>query len=93
MIFFWWILFAVVIAAFARSRGRSFFLYLILSLLLSPVIGLIIALISGTDTKRLERRAVARGKVMLCPFCAEPIQPAAVVCKHCGRDLPAGAKT
>ena len=22
-----------------------------------------------------------------CPFCAETIQPAAVVCKHCGRDV------
>lgn len=22
-----------------------------------------------------------------CPFCAEDIKPAAVVCKHCGRDL------
>lgn len=23
-----------------------------------------------------------------CPFCAEDIKPAAIVCKHCGRDLP-----
>jgi hypothetical protein len=26
-----------------------------------------------------------------CPFCAESIQPAAIVCKHCHRDLPAAA--
>lgn len=31
--------------------------------------------------------AITTGRT--CPFCAEAIQPAAIVCKHCGRDLPA----
>jgi hypothetical protein len=35
--------------------------------------------------KGTEERVAGR----LCPFCAEKIQPAAIVCKHCGREVGA----
>ncbi len=37
-----WILFSVVVGTVARNKGRSFAAFFFLSLLLSPVIGLIV---------------------------------------------------
>ena len=46
------------------------------------------ALIEQSQTQHLAGPAPEEGATKTCPFCAETIRMAAVVCKHCGRDLP-----
>ncbi len=45
------------------------------------------ALIEGAQTQHLGAPE-GEGATKPCPFCAETIKVAAVVCKHCGRNLP-----
>lgn len=57
----------------ARSYGRSFVIWFIVSLLLSPLITVIIVLIIGYKRK--------------CPKCQGKISPKATRCRHCTADL------
>lgn len=70
-----WLLGAVLVGAFARSKDRSFLGYAALAMLLSPIIGLIAVLILGSSGRK-------------CPACAETVKHDAIKCKFCGATLP-----
>jgi hypothetical protein len=53
--------------------------------LLSPLLIIIILVLSKKEDSPKSLAAQGSKK---CPFCAEEIKAEAVVCKHCGKDLP-----
>lgn len=76
-----WFVLAVVVAVIADARGRSAFGYFMLSVFLSPLIGLILAVALPSRTPAAgqdDRRRLA------CPQCAEMVLYVALKCPHCG---------
>ncbi len=83
-----WAALSLVAGVIAENKGRSGIGFFFLALVFSPLIGIPAALVAKADTASLEKRQIKSGQARKCPYCAELIRPDAVVCKHCGRDLP-----
>ncbi len=82
-----WIILSLCVAAYAENKGRSAAVLLLVSLVLSPLIGFCIAVAMSPNVKNIERDQLQGGSVIRCPYCAEIIRKEAVICKHCGKDV------
>ncbi len=75
------ILFAIagiVGSIIATRKGRSPILWFFLCAIVPLLIAVIIVL----------PPLASKGYTQKCPYCAEIIKEDAIVCKHCGRELP-----
>jgi len=87
VIFIIWLIFAVLVGAYASSKGRSGVGFFLIAVLLSPLIGFIIAAIVQPIRANTEAKALETGDVKKCPNCAELVKAEARLCKHCHSEL------
>lgn len=89
-IFIIWFVGAVFAGIIASSKGRSGFGYFLLSVLLTPLLGLILAIgmpsLANAAGKAVEDAPTPLTHVK-CPDCRELVQKDARKCKHCGTTL------
>lgn len=82
-----WIIFSAVAAHIADEKGRSEFGFFFLSIILSPLTGILAAFGSEPNQDVLDKRKIKSGLAKKCPYCAENIKNAATVCRYCSRDV------
>lgn len=61
--------------------------FFFLSLLVSPIIMFIAAMVLEPVKERIEEKALANGEMKKCPSCAELVKVEAKICKHCNSEF------
>ena len=88
-----WIILNFVLALTASYRGRSYKLFFVLGLFLTPLIGFIILLALGRskmelelEKTELEFQKIISKKTIKCPFCNNEIKDDVAFCQFCGKN-------
>ena len=82
---FWAAVLGLLPAFIARRKGRSFGAWWFYGAALF-IVAIIHVLVISPNEDAIQATELAAGKKR-CPYCAEFVQGAARVCKHCGRDI------
>lgn len=82
--FLLWVALSFLAGYVASSKGHNGVVFFFASLILSPLIGFIWALVLKDDS---ESSNIKSGALKVCPMCAEIVKAEAIKCKHCGADL------
>ncbi len=83
--FFFWLIFAIVVAIIAGSRGRSGFGWFLLAMVISPLLAVL--LVALLPSLKAAPDAPTPETHVKCPDCAELVLKDARKCKHCGSAL------
>ena len=73
-IFIIWLFLSVVAGVIASNKGRSGIGFFLLSVILSPLIGIIAALVAGANKANVEEKKMSSGESKKCPYCAEIVK-------------------
>lgn len=80
-----WLVLCFAIGTYSSNKGRSFWGIFFLSLFLSPLVGLIVAVVMEPDQEEI---AMVKG-MKRCPECAQFVEGAAKTCPFCKKDFTA----